>query len=102
MLVRFASPLSVWVPTGIEFVRNRSSVPMGLRVNTAAVRIRPPNFTAAFAPGMRIEPGKSPADTMSGGSSGDFSAFASIALSLASSSDSQGGMSASASNVSSL
>ena len=67
-------------PTGIEFVRKRSSVPSGSSVSTTAVRIRPPNLIAASVPGMRIEPGKSPAETMSGGSSGDFWVAASTCL----------------------
>jgi hypothetical protein len=35
-------------------------------VKTPAVRIRPPNLTAASVRGIRIDPGKSPADATSG------------------------------------
>jgi len=78
-VVRFPFPAaSSSGSTGIELVRNRSSEPSGPRVNTTAVRILPPNLMAESVPGIRIEPGKSPAETTVGGSSGTFSVSSSI------------------------
>src|SRR5262245_55057524 len=91
MFVRLASPAACGTPTGMELVRKRSSVPSGSSVSTTAVRMRAPNLIAASDPGMRIEPGKSPAATTSGGSSGDFCVAASTFLMRSSSLSSQAG-----------
>ena len=58
--------------TGIVYVRKRSSEPRASRVLTALTQTAPPNLIAAGEPGMRMEPGKSPAETISGGRSGFF------------------------------
>ena len=100
MLVRLASPVVDDTPTGIELVRKRSSVPSGSRVNTAAVRTRAAELDRRVGSGMRIEPGKSPAETMSGGSSGDFCVAASTFRIRTSSESSQAGKLAWLSSVS--
>ena len=67
--VRASSP-ALGTPTGIEEVTNLSSVPRALRVWTATIRAWPPSLKADSVPGMRIEPGNSPAVTTAAGRSG--------------------------------
>ena len=81
---RDSLPASGLPATGIEEVTNRSSVPSGPSVATAVVRTRPPTFSPTSVPGMRIEPGKSPADTTSFGTSGICCTDASISASRSS------------------
>ena len=81
---RVSLPASGVPATGIEEVTNRSSVPSGPSVATPVVRTRPPTFSPTSVPGMRIEPGKSPADTTSFGTSGICCTDASISASRSS------------------
>ena len=54
----------------MDEVTKRSSVPSAASVCTSVMRACPPILSAASAPGMRSDPGKSPADTTGAGSSG--------------------------------
>ena len=56
---------------GIEEVTNLSSVPMASKLLTDVMRTRPPIRSAASLPGMRIDPGNSPAVTVCSASSGN-------------------------------
>ena len=58
------------VPTGMDEVTKRSAVPSAASVCTSVMRACPPILSAASVPGMRSDPGKSPADTTGAGSSG--------------------------------
>ena len=54
----------------MDEVTKRSAVPSAASVCTSVMRACPPILSAASVPGMRSDPGKSPADTTGAGSSG--------------------------------